>query len=686
MMKRIFYILCALAVFSAVSCSVKEDMNLQKPGGHLPESDAVEGELLVKFDARVADILDEVLPATKAGGPATRSGIVTVDDVLELVGTYQFERVFPKNRKTEAVTRQSEMHLWYIVRFDKEHSLSEVAARLNGLADVVQVQPNRTVKRNYSTKSVPLGTDKMDVQKQAGVDFDDPYVKYQWHLVNDGKMFAASNKSVAGADVGVLEAWKKCTGDPSIVVAVLDEGVDFTNPDLQPNIWTNEDEPEYGGDEDVDGNGYKGDRHGYNFVKDMGFITTNDIYDSGHGSHVTGVIAAQNNNGKGISSIAGGTPDKPGVKIMSCQIFSGNTETTVLSQLRAIKYAADNGAHILQCSWGYVSGAANAYIWGQGYDSDEMWTTYSPLEKVTIDYFVHNAGSPDGVLDGGIAIFAAGNESAPMACYPGKYKDYVSVAATAADWTPATYSNYGDGTTICAPGGDQNYYYDYTDKVEDGESGGIRGERGCVLSVLPRNVAPSGYGYMEGTSMACPHVSGVVALGLSYAAQLRKHFTAQEFIELLYTQGVTPIENIEKTWPKTKKWSDFATEIENVPTTLDLARDYKGGKMGHGQVNAARLLEAIEGAGTPMRFPNVLVGVGSEVVYNPVIYFKTNETNFVATIADDSVSSIEIDRTTHLVTIKGKKSGSVRASISAGGENHEFVITVRKSAGDNGWL
>ena len=685
-MKRIICIFLVIAAFSAVSCSVKDDLSLPEPGVNVPETDAVEGELLVKFDARVADILDEVLPATKAGGPATRSGIVTVDDVLELVGTYQFERVFPKNAKTENQTRQSEMHLWYIVRFDREHSLAEVSGRLRGLADVVQVQPNRKIKKNFSTKSVPLGTDEMLVEKQAGVEFNDPYVKYQWHLVNDGKMFAASGKSVAGADVGVLEAWQKCTGDPSIVVAVVDEGVDFSNPDLAPNAWINEDEGEYGSDEDLDGNGYAGDRHGYNFVKNTGFITTNDIYDSGHGSHVAGVIAAQNNNGVGISSIAGGTPDKPGVKIMSCQIFSGNTETTVLSQLRAIKYAADNGAHVLQCSWGYISGAANPYLWGQGYDTDEMWNSYSPLEQLTIDYFVHNGGSHDGVLDGGIAIFAAGNETAPMACYPGKYKDYVSVAATAADWTPATYSNYGDGTTVCAPGGDQNYYYDYTDKVGDGESGGIRGERGCVLSVLPKNVAPSGYGYMEGTSMACPHVSGVVALGLSYAVQQRRHFTAQEFIELLYTQGVTPIEQIEKSWPRTKKWSDFATEIENVPTTLELKRDYTGGKMGYGQVNAARLLNAIDGAGTPMHFPNVLVSVGSEVVYNPAIYFKTAETNFSATVADDSVASVSVDRETHLVIVKGLKSGATKASITAGGENQEFVITVRKSAGENGWL
>jgi hypothetical protein len=90
------------------------------------------------------------------------------------------------------------------------------------------------------------------------------------------------------------------------------------------------------------------------------------------------------------------------------------------------------------------------------------------LEKKALDYFVHHAGSPDGVVEGGIAVFAAGNEYAPAASYPAAYPDYVSVAATAGDFTPAVYSNYGKGVTISAPGGDQDYYYDY-------------GEQGCYF-------------------------------------------------------------------------------------------------------------------------------------------------------------------------------------------------------------
>ena len=406
-------------------------------------------------------------------------------------------------------------------------------------------------------------------------------------------------------------------------------------------------------------------------MQKSGVITTDSVYDTGHGSHVAGVIAAVNNNGLGISSIAGGNDTESGVKIMSCQIFAGAYAGTVLEEVRAIKYAADNGAVILQCSWGYISDAANPYEWTPQFSTDEEWEYYNVLEKKALDYFIHNAGSPDGVIEGGLAIFAGGNESAAAASYPGAYPDFVAVAATAADFTPAVYSNYGPGTTISAPGGDQDYYFEYADEDH------WVGELGCILSTLPFNVSESGYGYMEGTSMACPHVSGVAALGLSYAAKLHRHFKAQDFISLMY-ETATPIDQYMTGIKQYKRY--VADLMESAPMhSMDMS-DFKGG-MGAGQINAYGLLKAIEGSGVEMTFPNLYVAEGGQTTALPSMYM--DGTSFTVTVEDQSVATAEI--VDGKMIVKGLKEGQTKAEVT-GSRTDSFVITVRKAANGNGWL
>ena len=676
----------ALAV-AMTACGVEEPVRIAPVGQEKVSSfteGAVAGELLVRFDAEVSDILDKA-GVTKSGpaAPASRSGILSVDEILDIVDGYQIERVFPIDIRSEEKSRKEGLHLWYVVRFSDKHSVEKVAADFAQLGEVSRVEFNRTLKRANTGKAVPLtkSSFRQMTASAKAAKFNDPHLGLQWHMVNNGDL--GKTKFVAGADIQVEKAWDLCTGDPSVIVAILDEGIDISHPELQPNLWVNENE-QWRSNEDNDGNGYAGDYHGYNFAAGHGIISTGGRYDTGHGTHVAGVIAAANNNNMGISSVAGGngTPDS-GVKIMSCQIFSGSLAGTVLDEVRAIKYAADNGAVILQCSWGYISGAANPYDWSPQFSNDEQWKSYNLLEFKALDYFVHNAGSPDGVIEGGVVVFAGGNESAPAASYPAAYPEFVSVAATAADYTPAVYTNYGTGTTISAPGGDQDYYYEYGEGINTGSLG-------CILSTLPKTVTGddpandlAGYGYMEGTSMACPHVSGVVALGISYAAKLRKHFKAEQIREMLHAT-TRPIEGY---WDldTPKQYYKFVTDLDKVHLSTMNLRNFTG-KMGSGQVDAYSFLKAIEQSGKEMTFPNVFVALDGQTTIAPAMYFEngSNQT-YTVVIADTSVASFEMKGKT--VVFKGIKEGQTSASITSGsGKSYDFVITVRKGANTNGWL
>ena len=382
----------------------------------------------------------------------------------------------------------------YVVKFDEaQKGLVNVQAALSNMPEVEYAEPNYIYKIVKPIVEKNILNDIIPVQdNNAYYTPADPMFGRLWGLQNTGDNAPRGVNGVAGADVKAVDAWAISQGDRAIKIAVIDTGIDYRHPDLKDQMWVNEAELNGTPGVDDDGNGYVDDIHGYDFANNDG-----DPMDGhSHGTHCAGTIGASHN----AVGVAGVMRDVQfvGVKFLT-DSGSGSTENAI----KSIDYATKVGVDLMSNSW------------GGGGRSEALKEAIERANEAGI-VFTAAAGNS-----------STNNDSRPH--YPSNYEveNVISVAATTAADELASFSCYGRRTVhIAAPGHK-------------------------ILSTVKNG----GYEEYSGTSMATPHVSGVIGLLLSNEA------------------GLTPVEVRER-----------------VMRTSDPVAALRGKTINGGRINALNLL------------------------------------------------------------------------------------------------
>ena len=423
----LFIVIAIPAVANTIS-SINDEI---KQKNDIQIQEFVPGEFIVKFSNEIE------IPTPQ------------VDALNEKYNVKSYEKIFKNSENTD-------LYNTYIFSVKIISDILSIVNDYSSLADVVFAEPNYIIKLETGPKNLQKSVSEHSFNFYS----NDPHFSKQWALENTGQL-----KGTPDCDTDALEAWGLETGDPDIVISIIDTGIDLNHSDLKNNTWINKEEIPNNLFDD-DGNGFIDDINGWDFVNNDNY----PIDDFGHGTACAGVAAAVTNNSKGISGVAWNC------KIMPVKSLNFLGSATSLRIARGIKYAADNGADVISMSFG---GRKKSFL---------------------VEYAIDFAYDKNIVM-----VAAAGNSDTNSKYYPAAFENVMAVAGTdnqdnrliMGNIFNRAASNFGAWVDIAAPGGE------------------IYSTMPSYFVFLNLRGYKRNYDYLSGTSMSCPHVAGLAALILS---------------------------------------------------------------------------------------------------------------------------------------------------------------------------
>ena len=491
-MKKIHYLLgmllmAGIATNASAQVSNDNEDGVYKVQKH-QQKDYVPGQVLFKLkDGQQANV-------RRAGG-ALQAGISALDAVLKEFAVEEMEQLLPNAKVTgtprrakayngEAIVEHDLTQLYKVtLSEEKMHETMQMVEKLNALDEVEFAEPNYKIYMMDATID--------------GFSGGNPYAASQWYL----------------EDYGVTALWNKPIINPKRpVIAILDTGVDMTHPDLSPNLWTNAGENQGEDGYDNDGNGFKNDLHGWDFINNTGKIRDFNM----HGTHVAGIAAAANN---GIGIVGA----NPKAYIMPVTVMQSDGTGDVATIIKGVDYAVANGATILNLSLGTY---ANSRAMRQA------------LERAYQNAVIVAAAGNDGKCINSNHHPTPHYGAAPM--FPAAYSFVLGVQALQQNGTLAGFSNFDD---------DGNTFSSVTTMQDpDGFNYELKAPGTSMLSTIPGGK----YKALQGTSMSAPLVAGAIS-----ALKMVKQYDTQEILwgDLLHTDNIAQ-----------------AYAVTNRPAELDLMK------------------------------------------------------------------------------------------------------------------